>query len=354
MATSAGSPLEEHMTCSVCLEVYTNPQSLKCLHVFCQDCVQGLRQGNRVQCPNCREVTDVDEVKKDFNMEALISIQRNSTEDIAEHPSEAVCDVCDKSGKVIKSFCTNCKELLCVDCSVAHRGMKLTKTHIHIIFAELQKASSMAHHWLGEQLKLVRDAHRDIDNKCTNNREIIENIKQAEARQIVEVNRLSQSIIQDVETHHDGLIKEIQSVNQNVIEILAEQGQMLTDARQQLEDKFQHLSDMSQIQDYPLLIDILKNLCKEIKQDLAHICSGLPKRDQHAVSPVLVVKGEDWNPQKSTRIDLTSTTEAVDEAKRDFTPYTLNPWIDLSSHLQVKLCCCYYYYYYHYNYYRQI
>ena len=40
--TSALKKLEQQLTCPVCLDIYTNPKSLPCLHSFCQHCLEGL------------------------------------------------------------------------------------------------------------------------------------------------------------------------------------------------------------------------------------------------------------------------------------------------------------------------
>ena len=36
--------LDEQLTCSVCLDKYTNPKTLPCHHSFCLDCIERLPQ----------------------------------------------------------------------------------------------------------------------------------------------------------------------------------------------------------------------------------------------------------------------------------------------------------------------
>ncbi len=62
--TIALKKLEEQLTCSVCLDTYTNPKQLQCHHVYCQQCLARLvvrdQQGQlSLTCPTCRQVTPV-------------------------------------------------------------------------------------------------------------------------------------------------------------------------------------------------------------------------------------------------------------------------------------------------------
>ncbi|ELK00657.1 Ret finger protein-like 4B [Pteropus alecto] len=53
--------LREEATCPVCLELFSNPISLSCVHTFCYDCIQLWlleRKDMKLTCPICREVTD--------------------------------------------------------------------------------------------------------------------------------------------------------------------------------------------------------------------------------------------------------------------------------------------------------
>ena len=316
MATSAVNPLEEHISCSVCLEVYTNPHILRCLHTFCYQCIQGVKQGKRVQCPECRWYTNFREVKKDFKMESLIAINRNTSQK-NDKPQETVCDLCEDPTKPVQSFCTKCEDRLCANCSKAHRKSKATKDHKLETSDDLVKSKKQE---MYKYIQTLTDEEREMDSKCTSNRELINNIKQAEVRQIVEVNRLRQSIIDDVNRHHDSLLSEIQSINQNTIKSLEQQGQLLTEARQQLADKKQVLADVSQAMDIALLTDMLKHLNNNFKEELSAIHSRLSRVDKSVESSVQVVKGNKWNPGISTRIEVTGTVAIGGSKDRHRTP----------------------------------
>ena len=51
--------LHEEVSCSVCMNTFTDPKTLPCLHVFCLHCLNGiLRTSGRhdiIVCPECRK-----------------------------------------------------------------------------------------------------------------------------------------------------------------------------------------------------------------------------------------------------------------------------------------------------------
>nr|XP_019939431.1 PREDICTED: E3 ubiquitin-protein ligase TRIM39-like [Paralichthys olivaceus] len=58
MALPAGFLSEDQFTCSICLEVFTNPVSTPCGHSFCQACLSSYWEGvggKIFQCPLCKE-----------------------------------------------------------------------------------------------------------------------------------------------------------------------------------------------------------------------------------------------------------------------------------------------------------
>ena len=43
-SSTALKELDEQLTCSVCLDQYTNPKTLQCHHSFCLTCIERLPQ----------------------------------------------------------------------------------------------------------------------------------------------------------------------------------------------------------------------------------------------------------------------------------------------------------------------
>ena len=125
---SALRELEQQLTCPVCLDIYTNPKSLLCLHSFCQHCLEGLSvnaQGNKhyIKCPTCRTSTELPEptgpaafpVAFHINsLKEVYSLMKKVTE-----PQQVTCDVCTVANA--NGYCKDCNQFLCQSCHDTHK-----------------------------------------------------------------------------------------------------------------------------------------------------------------------------------------------------------------------------------------
>ena len=120
--------LEEQLTCAICLDFYTMPKTLPCLHSFCHPCLDSLpldHQGDNdyISCPTCRQI-----VALPFNGTAglPVAFQINNLTDIRNlmrKMSSYVQPTCDNctTGKA-KSYCKECAMILCEVCINTHEN----------------------------------------------------------------------------------------------------------------------------------------------------------------------------------------------------------------------------------------
>ena len=118
--------LKEQVTCSICLDIYTKPKTIACLHSFCCECLEkhalvSQKQG-KFRCPECQtevglpEGNRCDNLPTSFLHNSLLSLLavRQSGDG-----SQISCGICKKNSAEI-SYCFDCEKLMCSDCVNAH------------------------------------------------------------------------------------------------------------------------------------------------------------------------------------------------------------------------------------------
>ena len=123
------------VTCSVCLEVYTDPRVLPCLHVYCLECIKGLIKDSSVTCPQCRAKThhdtgnDLDCFPVDLSiLPKLEEAKKNSGSE------KNICEFC-TTGDIAIGYCGECREYLCQYCWDVHKRSKMFLKH-KVLFAK--------------------------------------------------------------------------------------------------------------------------------------------------------------------------------------------------------------------------
>ena len=128
--------LKEHVTCSICLDTFTDPKTITCLHTFCFECLKKhaliSQRNGKFRCPDCQAEVDLPEANRfdklptSFHHNSLLSVlairQSGKGNDIS-------CGVCKKMSAEI-SYCFECAKFMCSDCVNAHQLFtNLTEGH---------------------------------------------------------------------------------------------------------------------------------------------------------------------------------------------------------------------------------
>ena len=118
--------LKEHVTCSICLDTYTDPKTIDCLHTFCFECLKKHALTSQKQgfyrCPQCQAHVGVpegnrfDRLPSSFLHNSLLSLLavRQSGDG-----SELSCSLCQKKSAEV-DYCFDCEKFMCPNCVKAH------------------------------------------------------------------------------------------------------------------------------------------------------------------------------------------------------------------------------------------
>ena len=113
--------LKQQVTCSICLDTYTQPKTISCLHTFCCECLErharvSQRQG-KFRCPECQAEIDLPEgnrfdgLPNSFLHKSLLGVFE-AEETCPQHTEERV-----------RYYCFWCEACICPICVAEdHRG----------------------------------------------------------------------------------------------------------------------------------------------------------------------------------------------------------------------------------------
>ncbi|XP_072429200.1 E3 ubiquitin/ISG15 ligase TRIM25-like [Chiloscyllium punctatum] len=111
MAAEVSDPLEEELTCQVCLEIYTEPVILSCKHSFCRGCLEAVwREAEGYSCPQCRAAwADRPRLEKNFQLANIVAGY------LALEPRQGVvpCTYCTKKRRSALKSCLQCEVSMC-------------------------------------------------------------------------------------------------------------------------------------------------------------------------------------------------------------------------------------------------
>ena len=185
--------VEDQLDCSICLETYTDPKLLQCLHVFCRKCLVKLvvrdQQGQLIlTCPICRQDTPVPAngtagLQPAFHINHLLEIAEELKKATADQPASAaraervstsltqalerikVC--CPDHRKEVELYCKKCEEPICCRCLVTgakHQGHDCEE--LNTAFEEYKGEMTASLGPMEQQLTTVKKVLAQFERRC--------------------------------------------------------------------------------------------------------------------------------------------------------------------------------------------
>ena len=228
--------LEEQLTCPVCLDLYTNPKTLPCLHSFCQECLEGLPQERETRgdtyylsCPTCRQRT---EVPREGVGAFPVAFHLNNLKEITQSLKNKVSDpqqvTCKDHGKPLEVFCETCKTVICFHCVV-----RTHKDHKYDIISDCySKHCQMLH----DSLKPVKGKKEALKKVLSDLAEREGEIRERGERVLEEIHGMVEEMIGILRQSERKLIEQAKRVTDAKLEMLSRQTKSAQTSLSLLED----------------------------------------------------------------------------------------------------------------------
>ena len=237
--------LEKELTCPVCLDHFTNPKTLPCLHSFCQHCLEGLPLDKKnetyyLSCPTCRHRTELpEEGVGSFpvafhlnNLKEMYSLTKKKAD--LSNPQEATCS---DHGKPSEFFCETCNTVICSHC--------LARNHKHHEYDLITDCYT-------KHCEKLRECLSPVEGK----KEALKKVLSVLAEREGEIRERGEGVLEEI----DEMVEEMMNVLRQSERKLTEQAKRVTD------DKLKVLSEQMKLAEVSL--SLLEDVEDYVEQSL--------------------------------------------------------------------------------------
>ena len=136
------------LECTLCLDVFTEPKMLSCLHSFCSNCltlyVSRNHENQTLNCPICR--TEWDNVKNPIEklpIDSVLNAELNHWNELLDIKEKNFCGCREEGEERLEAivYCIECEEHFCEECQKAHNRLAKNKKHSMGPIEEISKTS---------------------------------------------------------------------------------------------------------------------------------------------------------------------------------------------------------------------
>ena len=217
--------LKKQVTCSICLDTYTDPKILSCFHTFCCKCLEEHatkthRQG-KFRCPECQaeinlpEGNRFDRLPTSFHQNSLVGLLETEDREALLRPP--FCS--QHKNERLRYFCSSCEACICPVCFAEdHRGHEFDV--IEKAVEEDKKYIMLNVDTIKEKANLFREEIRKLEKTSEDVEMIIAIAKQdvSEAAQhvITKTRQQEKQLLESLEMTRRKRIEQINSAKQEL------------------------------------------------------------------------------------------------------------------------------------------
>ncbi|XP_075141380.1 E3 ubiquitin/ISG15 ligase TRIM25-like [Leptodactylus fuscus] len=374
----ASADLKDELNCSICLDPYTDPVSLRCGHDFCRSCIVSVLDTQEAagvySCPDCRaEYPERPALEKNRKLGTIVERFLSTQPGMEE--TRIFCTYCTKSPVPAVKSCLQCEMSLCDDHLTAHnksadhilgeptRAFVNKKCSLHKKVLEyycpqdaaclcvscclvgkhrghqvelLEEASEKKKEKLRKYLDELNTEKTKIQTRVQNLQDHKRNIQEKASDKRENINEIFMDLKEQLDIVEKKVLSEISRQEEKIVSQISDLMETLEIQENELSRKMSHLEEMCHVTDPIRLLEESDNTVSDQggEEDAGesgerNSCNNelsLGKISGQADSPMSDTKVQD------NRIDFLETNDILDETFDDLDDVL----ISLTLHLCVR------------------
>ncbi|XP_037096527.1 nuclear factor 7, ovary-like [Syngnathus acus] len=208
------------LTCSICLDIFTDPVTLLCGHSFCRTCLTGFLDNEEEHlCPQCRtSVPSVEEVTglcTNFVLLSLAEKAKRKCNITKGHiaAKDEVAEMCPKHDEKLKLYCVTDGQLICVIC----RDGEWHKGHT---FKPIEEAAALLKNDLVKGLDRISGPIKTLESAFHTREEKLVAIKTRSCQLLSQISAQFEEMHQFLRKRENELSKEVKRQQNTVVKEL--------------------------------------------------------------------------------------------------------------------------------------
>ncbi|KAM5135337.1 E3 ubiquitin-protein ligase TRIM58-like [Mantella aurantiaca] len=238
--------LIDELSCSICLNIYTDPVTLRCGHNFCLVCIDRVLDFQEVSglytCPECRKefqerpVPSKARKLRNIAEKFLISQpeQKESPEHVLSDPTNSSGNrKCSIHNKIMEYYCNKERVSICVYCIAfgEHKG--------HVV-ETLYEASEKKKEKLRKDLEIIASKKAWADKQAQSLQKRRENIQEKTAAVAKRITALFRDVKREIEEIEKRVLSEISKQEEQISNVIKQ----LQIQKDELSRKMSHIEDL--------------------------------------------------------------------------------------------------------------
>ena len=229
--------LKKQLTCSICLETYTDPKIISCLHTFCCKCLEkharkNHRQG-KFRCPECQAEIDLpegnhfDRLQTSFIHNSLLGLLE--TEDREALLKPPFCS--QHKNERLRYFCSTCEACICPVC--------LAENHRRHEFDVIEKVAEEDTKFIMSNVQTIKEKENLFQEEIRKFKKTSEDVEMIIAIAKQEVSKAAQHVITKTRQQEKQLLESLEMTRRKKIE-------QINPAKQELESLVKQIHQAAQ------------------------------------------------------------------------------------------------------------